>query len=419
MTEREHGLEQPKLEAPYVTAVKARVGELVWPEQSQEFNSFFDLINQELMGQGEGKGLFVWESKKYSGVKFLAGHIHIDEDWVKRLSKSEIKDLPIKKRRRIKSYARFIQPALGGGKDGSGLSALDMAFSPALDITHTIATAIKNGEEPPTGDIYLLGSPTAIGGKTTLMFNVRINASRLQDLGFDPYGEIYAEFMQDHLPKNVEELQSTKVVLEGISKGAITADKTANHLIDEVKKRTQVLLDNPAGIHGNSLPTKIGRGANMLLFLVEAGVREKITRNITGRTLSKTQPQFYRDITQKLNLEEDSEEQKKLKGELAKFEYLTLWHGNPINKKEKKYIKVSSPDTANSSFKAARRAFSLRFTEKPAIQDMMYQEGKVKIFPNSNNLHMWPWERSIKSGSWGRKLASIINTQAPVNVIEN
>lgn len=406
---------QPKvsLEAPYISAVKARVAELL-PEESQKFNNFFDLMNEELMGQGEGKGLFVWESKKYKGVRFLAGHIHISKDWIKKLSSQKLES-PFQLRRRIKSQVRFIQPAFGRGNDGSALSVLDMAFSPALDITHTIATAIKSGEEPLTGDIYLLGSPTAIGGKTTGWFNGKVNAARERNLGFNSHGEIYAEFMREHLPQNPKELKGTRVVLEGVSKGTITADRTTRYLTELVKDRTQVLLDNPAGVHGNGLPTKIGRGANMLLFLAEASVR----RNIIGKVLSKTQPQFYKDISQRLNLEEDSEEQKKLKGELAHSELVTLWHGNPINKREKRYIRISTPDTANISFKAIRRALYLKFKEKPTIQDWAYQEGEAVIFPNSNKLHMWNWERNIKSGSWSRKMDSIIRTKVPDNIIES
>jgi hypothetical protein len=414
MVEKQESSPVKSLEAPYITAVKTVVKEKM-PDQVEDFNKFFDLMNNELMGNGEGKGLFIWESKVYEGVSFLAAHIHISESWIQKLSSNNL-NVPKRLNPSRKDQIRFIQPANGHDNDGSGLSVLDMAFSPSIDIAHLIATAITDKEEPPTGDIYLLGSPRAIGGKTTNKFNDLAEAGKdfkdkhYNALGFYPHGVIYAEFMEEFVPENEVDLLNTRIVLEGVSKGTVTADRTYHHLSQAVKDRTQVLLDNVAGVHGSNLPTKIGRGANLLLFLAEVGVRFK---NPIGKELVRTQPQFYKDISEKLGIAPDTEEEKKLKASLEKIEYMTLWHGTPIDKSERKFVRIPTPDPANISFKAMRRAFSFGRQARPrAIQDLAYQEGEAIFFPNSNKVHMWNWERNIESGSWSRKMKRIVSTEA-------
>jgi hypothetical protein len=430
----------PRLEAPYITAVKAVTRERM-PEQAGDFDRFFDAINNELMGNGEGRGLFIWESKleKYKGVKFLAAQIHITEKLVRSLSNSKI-EAPINgQERRLSHLVRFIEPAWGLGNDGSGLSALDMAFSPALDMANTIATAIRNGEVPPTGDIFLLGSLTAIGGETTADFNQAVKQANARGEGLDPYGEIFAEFMLEHLPSAPDELDKTRIVLEGVSKGTITASRTFAHLPEYLKPKTetikedgkkeykkisrgvQLLLDTPAGLHGSNLPTQIGRGLNMLGFVAEALARSSIKikgRQLRGSTLAKvlteTQPQFYRDIGEELGILRPDETQVKLKKELTNAEIATLVHGTPLDKQERTYIRISTPDPANINFRALRRVFGFGHKDKPrAIQDLVMNEGEMAIFPNSNKLHMWHWLRNIESGSWSRKMDAIVNRQTP------
>ncbi len=416
--------QRQQLEVPYVTVAKAVTRERI-PEQAENFEKFFDAINNELMGNGEGKGLFIWESKKYPGVKFLAGQIHITEKLVRHLSHGRIEEPINGQERRLSHLVRFFEPGWGLKGDGSGVSVLDMALSPALDMTHIIATAIKNGEIPPTGDIFLLGSPAAIGGETTPAFNKTVKEAIAQGKGFDPYGEIYAEFMEEHLPTTPDELDKTKIVLEGVSEGTITADRTAHHLREGLKPRkvkdedgrerwvgVQVLLDNPAGIHGSNLPTQIGRSGNMLGFVTEA-----VVRNFTSpiaKILNSTQPQFYKDIAQKLKIPQPDETQRKAKKRLAVLEITTLLHGAPLDKRERAYVRISSPDPANANFKGLRRAFGFGRQDKPrTIQDWVISEGETKIFPNSNKLHMWPWLRSIESGAWGRKMKAIVDTESP------
>lgn len=406
----------PHLEVPYISAARVAVRERI-PGQAGNFDTFFDLMNQELMGEGKGKGLFVWESKKYPGVRFLAAQVHVSRDWIKKLSPNK-KESAFEIRGRIRRQVRFGEPALGNKLDGSGLSALDMAFSPILDMTNMISSQIERGDEPIEADYYALGSPSAIGGTTTEAFNEAVRKAKDNGIGFDPYGEIYAEFMKDHLPNTEEELKSTRVVLEGVSKGTITADRTLHHLTEDIKARTQVLLDNPAGVHGHNIPTRIGRGLNMLLFLGEAGVR--LGTNNMAKTLDKTQPQFYKDIAKKLEIPEPDEEQKKLKGHLSKtfrgLETSTLVHGAPIHKRERKFVRVATPDSANINFKVIRRAF--RFGRLPqderTLQNLATQEGNMIIFPNSNHfLHMWNWLKNIESGAWERKMNAIVRAEPP------
>lgn len=415
---------QPRhpLEAPWITVAKAVARERI-PDQADDFDDFFDAINKELMGNGEGRGLFVWESKRYKGVKFLAAQIRITEKLVRSLSNGKIEEPISGRKRRLSHLVRFIEPSWGLGDDGSGLSALEMAFSPALDMANAIATAARNREEPLIGDVFLLGSPTA--GETTVKFNQAVAAANARGEGFDPYGEIYAEFMLEHLPSAPDELDKTRVVLEGFSKGAITASRTFAHLPEHLKSKTetiidgkkkykktsrgvQLLLDNPAGVHDSNLPTQIGRGANMLGFVAEALARSSIKvkgvrikrGNTIAKVLAEKQPQFYKDIKEKLGIPQPDEDQIELKKELANTEIATLVHGTLLDKKERTYIRIPAFDPANINFRALRRVFAFGRKDKPrAIQDWVMNEGEMSIFPNSNRLHMWTWLRNIESGS--------------------
>ena len=423
---------QQQLEAPYITAIKGLVHERI-PDHEQSFTTFFDYINRELLRKAEGKdkgGLFVWESKKYPGVRFLAGHIRITDEVVRAIasdlistdeSKSqEISSPNEKEQRRVKHIARFLQPAFGFAKDGSGLSVLDMAFSPALDIATSIAASIRRGEEPVTGEIFLFGTPKALGGQTTMEFNQAVSRSRVQGRGLDPFGEINAEFIEEHVSQSPQDLASTKIVVEGISKGAATAQRTISHLSKEIRERTQLLYYNPAATHGKyeedvevnrtklrrlkNLPTQIGRSANLIGFVGEVGIR--MVTSSFGKTLNKVQPQFYLDIAKVLGIPDDTNEQKKLKKQLRNAELATLIHGAPLDKSIKSYEKVSSPDTANTGFKVIKRVLSVQ-----KGTPLFYKDGETLVFPNKNKTHMWPWMRSIDTGSWKRKIKFIENTR--------
>lgn len=414
------------LEVPYITAAKELVDDKELPFG---FHYLFNRINNELMRKPEGEdkgGLFVWESKKYPGVKFLAGHFRITEDIVRKIAYGSGRKTPISyltpdiqagSERRIKHVVRFLQPAFGLGKDGSGFSVLDMAFSPAIDMATMISASIRRGEIPPKGDIYLLGTPTALGGETTESFNRKVKEARDKGQGLDPYGEIFAEFVEAHVPQEQGELEATKIVIEGISKGAVTAHRTFTHLSEEIKERAQLLLDNPAIYHGKrewgsrNIPTQIGRGINLLGFVAEVVARMP---NKFGKTLTKNQPIFYQEIAKELEIADESSEQKKLKNDLRMAELTTLVHGAPIDKSVRAFEKVSSPDTANTSFRTIRRVLSLRFKKRPyGIHDLMLNDGKIVVFPNANKTHMWPWMRSIDSGSWERKMEYIETTTPP------
>jgi len=445
----------------------AGVQEILPEEHQESFGIFFDHLNDELMRPAEGNdrgGIFVWEStKSYPGVKFLAVHIRIKPEWAMKIaarhdlsesaSGASLPDSvgePLTERR-INHYIRFIQPALGKNPDGSGLSPVDMALSPALDMLTIMSAAIARGEEPPSGEIFILGSPTALGGETTETFNTNVRKAKDAGEGFGPYGEIYAEFEEEFSPKTEQELDRTRIVEDGaVSKGAITTDKTFRHLPERLQDRTvlipmasnvrtgdesreyqtwihkgkrgpQMLLGNPAGVHGHNLPTKIGRSLNMLPFPLEGYVRGKI--NPVARSLDKPHKQFYKDVARELGIPEESEEQKRLKADLFNAELATLFEGSPIDKSRRSFVRISSPDTANANLKAVRKVIRTRLGRamevvvdaaegkpRPRRAFVFMQEGNMSIFPNANKLHMLPWIRSINSGAWARKMAFIENT---------
>jgi hypothetical protein len=130
----------------------------------------------------------------------------------------------------------------------------------------------------------MVGGPTALGGQVTQEF-----VERVEQEGFSEYGRLYAEFVQQQL-RGVD-LDRTRVVLQGASKGAITSDQTVKYLPDNLRERkvktvgsdgrereitrgVQLLHDNPAGIQGDNLPTQVGRSINMGVGMAaEVGIR--------------------------------------------------------------------------------------------------------------------------------------------------
>ncbi|WP_225062937.1 hypothetical protein, partial [Bacteroides thetaiotaomicron] len=62
----------------------------------------------------------------------------------------------------------------------------------------------------------------------------------------EEHGKLYAEFIKKHEPP---EKGDAHIVLQGVSKGAIVAERTSQYLPKELQKSTQRLLDNPAGDH--------------------------------------------------------------------------------------------------------------------------------------------------------------------------
>lgn len=434
--ERNHRIapeaQPPPLEATYVTIVKDIVAKKI-PEHKLSFDITLDEINRQITGDG----LFQWESKESPGVKFLAGHLQVTPDLIQRIAnKSSNSGLTESEdnSQRLQHYVYFIEPAFGIGDDGSALSALDMGIARFIAEMPKVARAKRVSEKPPTVDIFMVGSSTSLGGQATREF-----VDRVKKKGYDEYGKLYAEFVKEKLVGF--DLDKTRIVFQGTSKGAITSDKTFTHLPEEIQERTQLLYDNPAGTHGSGVIERTLRSYGMGVGMAaEIGVRT-FAGSVKGSVFAK-QKEFYRAIANKLRIPADSEEQKKLKRELflkGAMKWVAL--GTPLDNNKRSFSRISTPDPVNIDIGNMARVASggisdkiLRLSRRALIlwpgnkkrltvkeygakvgEDGKREKGGRLVFATGNTVHNFPWVRSIDSGSWAQKMEFVENTVLPTS----
>lgn len=212
---------------------------------------------------------------------------------------------------------------------------------------------------------------------------------------------MYAEFMQKQLPKDPERLKKTRIITQGVSKGASTSVATSRNLPEELKEKTQRLYDGPVGIHERNLLSQIVKGANMSVGLIgEMAARmvgAKLGTDITSRSLSQTEPQFYKDMAVKLNLPQDNADQAKLKISCLVPEVLALMKGNPIDKSERTFVRKPEFDPLNLDLGNLRRILlnDLKlFGRKKFI--VSGKSGKISNVPTSRKLHFYAHKKSFK-----------------------
>lgn len=425
------------LEAPYVGIVKKIVHEKI-PDHTRSFDITLNAVNEQITGNG----LFTWQSKDQPGVGFLAGHLSIDSSLIYKIAgqskvSQETEDVSQEQEeQRLGHYVYVIEPSFGLGEDGSALSALDMGIARFINEMPRVARAIRAGEKPPTVDIYMVGGPTALGGHVTPEFAEKVKAN-----GFSEYGRLYAEFLREQLSPDA--VDSTRIVLQGASKGAITSDQTIKYLPQDMQERTQLLYDNPAGTHGKNIPTQIGRSINM-----GAGMAAELAiRQFAGSVRNGAfagQKEFYRAISRLKGIPQDSDEQARLKKELfLKGEIGSLAKGTPLDSDQRSFSRISTPDPVNVNFRNIVRVMSAPVTERIIqVRDRLLgrkieprraltvkehgrksaedyglrkDRGGRLAFATGNTVHNFPWVRSIDSGSWAQKMSYVENTKLPAS----
>jgi len=423
MIERPESFPNQPLEATYVTIVKDIVAKKI-PEHQKSFNIALDEINRQITGDG----LFQWESQENPGVKFLAGHLSVTPELIQRIASQnnqpsesgQSAEEPADQR--LERYAYFVEPSFGLGDDGSALSALDMGIARFIAEMPKVARAIRKGEKPPVVDIFMVGGPTALGGQTTREF-----VDSVKQNGFSEYGKLYAEFVRQQMAG--ADLDKTRIVLQGASKGTITSDKTFANLPSDFQTRTQLLYDNPAGTHGNGVIEQTLRSYGMGVGMAaEVGIR-MFAGSVRGGAFSG-QKEFYRAISARKGIEPDSEEQKKLKGELfMRGELLTIAKGTLLDDEKRSYSRISTPDPVNVNFGNIARVVGGGISERLGeVKDRITgrklesrraltakQNGRRLTFATGNTVHNFPWVRSIDSGSWAQKMKYVENSAPPAD----
>lgn len=396
--EGEQGLQEPdlgraELTAPYVAAIRPEAKSKI-SGHARSLDIVFDEINTQAI-----EGFEINRSEKFPGVSFSSVHLSVTPELIKKINPqiaiSQQSELANSAENKPKHYAYFLQPAFGRGKSGNPYSVLDLGIDRFIREMPRITGALRRGELPPIIDIYLVGAPQAFGGKVTAEW-----VEDIKKRGFEPHGELYAEFMQKRLPADPVGLEKTQIIMQGVSKGASTSVATSRNLPEELKKKTQRLYDGPVGIHERNLPSQVVKSANMVAGMAgEMAVRRVgaiLGTDITSKSLSQTEPQFYRDMAAKFNLSQDDAAQSKLKSKLFIPEVLALAKGNPIDQSERTFVRQPEVDPSNLNIGNFRRILvnDLRlFWRKKFIAS---QDGKVFNAPTSKKAHFYAHKQSFK-----------------------
>lgn len=389
-----------ELTAPYVAAIRSEAKSKI-EGHDRSLDIVFDEINKQAI-----EGFEINYSEKFPGVSFSSVHLSVTPELIKKINPQiAISQQPDKP----EHYVYFLQPAFGKGESGNPYTVLDLGIDRFIREMPRITGALRRGELPPVIDIYLVGAPQAFGGKVTPEW-----VKDVRKRGFEPHGELYAEFMQKQLPTDPGEIEKTRIIMQGVSKGASTSVATSRNLPEELKKKTQRLYDGPVGIHKRNLPSQIVKSANMIAGMAGEMAARKIGTilgtDITSKSLSQTEPQFYKDMAAKFNLSQDDAEQSKLKASCLFPEVLALAKGNPVDESERTFIRKPEFDPSNLDLGNLSRILlnDLDFSGRKKFIGSGGL-GKISNVPTSRKLHFYAHKKSFER--WGQIMEHAENTR--------
>ena len=296
-----------------------------------------------------------------------------------------------------KHYVYFLQPALNPSPAGNAYSVLDLGIDRFIREISRVTGAMKRGENPPAVDIYLVGAPQAFGGQVT---NEWIDAIKKD--GFGPHGKLYAEFMENHLPKEETELARTRITMQAVSKGTSTSVETSKNLSENLRERVQRLYDVPVGNHERSIVIQALKSVNIVIGMTGEAVARligaKFGADSVSKSLSQAEPQFYQDMAKKFNLPQDNPEQIKMKKACFWPELFALMKGTPFDKSERTFVRQPEFDPVNFNM-----GNFLKILENTMVLNkklVATEKGKTFNAPTSRKLHFYTYKKSFRA--WRR-----------------
>lgn len=369
------------IEAPYVDTMRREAQEKI-EGHSRSLSLIFNEINNQAIDSFQ-----TYNSEKFPGVSFSTIHLSVTPELIERLSD---KGFPAPKKEQTEGETKgskdqvwFVEPAFGFGDIGNAFSALDMGIDRFIREMPKVSYALKHGEKPPKIDIYVIGSPIAFAGTVTEAWKKEVG-----EKGFDTHGKLYAEFVQKNIPDN---LDNTRVIVTGPSRGSVTSERTYHFLPDEIKSHTQGLYDIPAGSHSRILPLQVIKSINMGVGMGgELGIRMLADR--TSKDLAKTEGAFLKKLKVEKNIPQDSKEQTDLKLKSFLQEVKALAKGTPPDFNERGYYRAPEFDPTNIKLEGIidrgvsfvkRRKFSFR------------SKGNKLTISTSRKAHNFPWKKSF------------------------
>lgn len=272
------------------------------PEISEEMQLILEEVEKQAL-----ENFSIYQSKAYPSVAFSFTKISVTPEIVKKIAQanpqSELANIDTDKI----TYSSQTRLNVGFGPfapppEGHALGLLDMATDRFIRNLARIAQAMKKGEPIPKVEIITVGTPVGYGGKVTKEYLIDL----IKD-GFETNGKLFGEFLND-VTSEID-LENLSLLVQGASMGTVNADKAANHLPQELRDKTLVLLDAPAGHHSPRLKNrwKLKGTQTIAGFGAETAWRMAFDHRLKGQ--GKRTKDFYAHLAQTKNIPKDNRNQ--------------------------------------------------------------------------------------------------------------
>lgn len=397
---------------PYFEVTLKEAGEAL-PEKKKELQT----VLQEIDTQGL-ENFAVFQSKAFPGVAFSYTKLTVTPEIIRDLSTtslsgeadpsirtpddaaatiSEENTEGVEEGKSARRHDYFLFTAFAPPPDGHALTVQDMAVDRYIRLLPRVANAMSRGEPIPEVNVYLLGAPTGFGGSVTPEWIENIKKE-----GPDGYGKLYAEFVALHEPKGTEE--APHIVFQGVSKGAVIAERASRCLPEELQEHTQRLLDNPAGHHGDKKLFRWVKGAQAAVGL-GAETMARMLLDDTMKGLMEKGKTLIDRLSEKTGILKDNETQTKLKREAAIAEGIMLVKGSSLDTETtRSFIRRGIYDPLTFSLK---NLMNIRREQRDGVPVPFFGKGKTTEVPFKGH-HFFLYDRYHR---WGTIFDFVKNTK--------
>ncbi|MDP2668449.1 MAG: hypothetical protein Q8P07_01265 [bacterium] len=377
--------EKPGLHTPYYEVTLKEFAE-AHPEKAEAMKTVLDEIDEQGI-----KNFDVFRSETMPGVAFSHTKLTVTPELINKLSKNyavtetgpEAKEDNAEGREEKTDAKRqdyFLFTAFAPPPDGHAFTVEDMAIDRYIRLLPRVAGALKRGEKPPEINVHLLGAPTGMGGSVNEEWIKNIKKN-----GLDAHAKLYSEFINGQEPPDDKDVH---VVLQGVSKGAVIAEKTSKYPHEDLQKNTQRLLDNPAGEHEKGRWLK---GAQVAAGLAGETVSRMLFDD-TMKNLMKLGGLFTERLQEEKNIPKDGDEQKKLKLKAALAEGVALLKGSPLDTENtRSFIRRGIKDPLTFTPKRLLEVWKKGGKEKGSFP--MFQKGRSLEVPFNSPGHFFIYNR--------------------------
>lgn len=372
-----------------------------FPERKESLEGVLNEIDRQSIGNFD---VFQSKSKEYPGVSFSFTTLKITPDVIARLRRSmpvsaakhsaqeevsvdEVADgvsgRQISTGKRQQDF--FLFSAFDFPPGGHAFASEDMGIDRFIRALPLVANPLRRGQEPPEVTMYWFGAPSGFGGSVTPEWVEAIKKNGLQE-----EAKLYAEFIASR-EKGGE--GDRRIVLQGVSKGAIVAERTRAFLPEKLRPSVQCLLDNPVGDHKPAFSGELEGWQIVAGLFGELGARmglEAIQGEGILKNLETHGAHFVDGLAKKTGIEKDAGEQIPLKQKAAWAELGALLRGTELDTENtRSYIRRGTHDPLSFSL---QRFVETVMKDRPTIAAPILKKGKSLEVPFKGS-HLFPYNR--------------------------